>query len=413
SHNRMTMDQRTLSIVHPWDPWTQGVGGFDTALDGILRYAPREWSLEVIGLTSDPDLRPSRRWIDTVFADRPVRFFAALHDPEPDRVRRLPLSLRFTVACRAARVNASGRIVQFHRFETAYGLPRWPGQRWVYFLHNHPTEAQSPMSDVRWRRLARLHIRMITDRLRRADAVAAVDPRTPGWIQSHLPSLSGRVLLLPQWADPAVFSPGGPEERERARVDLRRSLAASPDARIVLFAGRLETQKDPLGLVDAIENVARVRDDVLLVIVGKGRLEGSITERARSLGIGDRLRLMGPVERSRLASLYRGADVVACTSAYEAGPRYVFEALACGTPAVSFDVGQVTPVLEKEKAAGRLVARRTTQAFSQALLEVLAQARDAASVRRCAASVEGFRPESSLRALFDVYRGWLSSPPSA
>ena len=31
-----------LSIVHPWDPWDQGIGGFDTALDGILRYAPRE-----------------------------------------------------------------------------------------------------------------------------------------------------------------------------------------------------------------------------------------------------------------------------------------------------------------------------------------------------------------------------------
>ena len=406
------MDHRALSIVHPWDPWAQGLGGFDTALDGILRYAPREWSLEVIGLTCDRRLRPARCWIDTEFADRPVRFFAALHDPEPDRVRRVPLALRFAVACRTARVNASGRIVQFHRFETAYGLPRRPRQRWVYFLHNHPTEVQSPMSDVRWKRLAGLHARMLAARLRRADAVAAVDPRTPGWIESHLPSLSGRVLWLRQWADPAVFSPGEPEERERDRIDLRRTLQASPDARIVLFAGRLETQKDPLALVDAINSVAQVREDVLLVIVGKGRLEGNITDRARSLGIEDRLRLKGPVERSRLASLYRAADVVACTSAYEAGPRYVFEALACGTPVVSFDVGQVQSALEEDPAAGRLVATRTTQAFSQALLEVLTQPRDAASVRRCAATVEGFRPESSLRALFDLYRGWLLPGPS-
>jgi len=402
------IDRLTLSIVHPWDPWAQGIGGFDTALDGIVRYAPRDWQLEVIGLTTDPSLRPARRWINTEFADRPVRFFAALHDPEPDRVRRLPLSLRFTAACWATRVNASGRIVQFHRFETAYGMPRRPGQRWVYFLHNHPTEVQSPMSDVRWKRVARLHAWMLVDRLRRADAVAAVDPRTPGWIESRLPSFSGRVLWLRQWADPAVFSPGEPAERERVRIDFRRTLQASPDAKIVLFAGRLETQKNPLALVDAVHGVARVRGDVLLVIVGKGRLESGVIERARTLGIADRLRLLSPVERGRMATLYRAADVVACTSGYEGGPRYVFEALACGTPVVSFDVGQVRSALEGEPAAGRLVETRAVESFSRALLEVLARPQDAESIRRCAAAVERFRPDASLAAVFDLYQSWLA-----
>jgi glycosyltransferase involved in cell wall biosynthesis len=406
------MGHPSLSIVHPWDPWAQGLGGFDTALDGILRYAPREWSVEVIGLTTDPRLRPARRWVEAAFAGRMIRFFAAFHDPEPDRVRRLPLSFRFTAACRAARVNASGRIIQFHRFETGFGLSRRWGQRWVYFLHNHPTEVQSPMSDVRWRRLAGLHTRMLTDRLRRADAVVAVDPRTPGWVESHLPSLSGRVLWLRQWADPAVFSPGEPEERERARMDLRRTQQASLDARIVLFAGRLETQKDPLALVDALQGVSRARDDVLLVIVGKGRLKSSLIQRARTLGISDRLRLIDPVERSRLAALYRAADVVACTSSYEGGPRYVFEALACGTPVVSFDVGQVRSALEGEPAAGRLVETRATESFSRALLEVLARSHDAESIRRCAAAVERFRPETSLRVVFDLYHSWLAPASS-
>lgn len=401
------MNPLTLSIVHPWDPWAQGLGGFDTALDGIVRYAPQEWRLEVIGLTTDRRLRPARRWIDTQFADRPLRFFAAFHDPEPDRVRRLPLSLRFTAACRAARVNASGRIVQFHRFETAFGLPRRPGQRWVVFLHNHPSEVHSAMSDVRWKRMVRLHSWMLADRLRRADAIAAVDPRTPGWIQSHLPSLSGRVLWLRQWADRGVFSPGDPELREQARLELRRALSAPPTARLVLYAGRLETQKNPLALVDAVHRVAQERTDVLLVIVGKGRLEAGVIERARSLGIGDRLRLLSPVERGRLASVYRAADVVACTSGYEGGPRYVFEALACGTPVVSFDVGQVRSALGAEPAAGRLVETRTTDAFSRALLQVLAQAHDVESVRRCAAAVEHFRPEESLSGVFALYQSWL------
>ncbi|MGH2627674.1 MAG: glycosyltransferase, partial [Anaerolineales bacterium] len=238
-------------------------------------------------------------------------------------------------------------------------------------------------------------------------------PRTPSWLESRLPALSGRVLWLREWADPAVFSAGPPQARRQARLDLRHDLAAPPDAKIVLFAGRLETQKNPLALVDALHGVSRHRDDVLLVVVGKGRLKDKLIERARVLGVGDRLRLLGPVERSRLASLYRAADIVACTSSYEGGPRYVFEALACGTPVVSVDVGQVRPVLEAEPATGRLAQSAGAEGFSRALLEVLAQPRDEEFVRRCAAAVEDFRPAASLRAVFDLYQGWLSATPSS
>lgn len=397
-----------LSIVHPWDPWHQGIGGFDTALDGILRYAPAEWGIEVIGLSTDSRVRPARRWIDTEFAGRRIRFFPAFHDPEPDRVRFLPLSFRFTAACRATGVRATGRIVQFHRFEAGFGLPRLADQRWVLFLHNHPAEARSSMSDMRWKRLGILHDLLLENRLARADAIAAVDPRTPDWIRSRLASGSRPVIWLREWADRNVFSPAAPDKRRQERDELRRSLHAGVEAKIVLFAGRFESQKDPLLLVRALHRLALERDEVRLLLVGKVRLRGRLIRLARAIGIEDHVHFADPVERRRMARYYRAADVVACTSSYEGGPRYVFEALACGTPVVSFDVGQVRSALEGGPAAGRLVETRTVDAFSRALREVFARPHDAESIRRCAAAVEQFRPEISLRPVFDLYQSWLA-----
>src|SRR3990170_1680305 len=96
----------SLSIVHPWDSWQQAVGGFDTCLDGILRTAPSEWRIELIGFSADVRERPVGRWLDREFAGRPVRFFAAHARRTAGPTKALPLSLRFSAACRTRGVRA-------------------------------------------------------------------------------------------------------------------------------------------------------------------------------------------------------------------------------------------------------------------------------------------------------------------
>jgi len=401
--------QVDLTILHPMDPWRQGMGGFDTCIDGILRYAPPSWSIEVIGLTAEPEKRPVGKWTELRFADRSIRFFPALSDRDPTMVRRVPLALRFVLACRHRGAVAHGKVIQIHRFESGFGIRPHSHQKAVYFLHNHPEEVDSRYSDIRWRRFRRLFQALMASRMRRAAAAVAVDPRTPAWVAGRFPWLDGRAVLLHGWADPRLFSPGTMAERRSARQSLLSRLGLEREAKLVAFVGRIERQKDPLMMIEAFAELARLEAGVALVVLGDGRLREAMRRKAESLGQGRRVLFLAPTDRESVAELYRASDVLACTSGFEAGPRVVFEALASGTPVVSFDVGQVSEVLGPgaPEEIGGLVKARDPRLFAWTLASVLSLPASAGRAARCAAAVRAFTPRRALAGLFEMYARWM------
>ncbi len=366
-----------LSIVHPADPWAQGVGGFDTCIDGVLRTAPEAWSVEVIGVSADPAERPVGRWLRLPLHGRELRFFAALADPEPDRIRSLPLSLRFAVACLSRRVRPTGRVVQYHRFEAAYAVPVGRSRHAVLFIHNHPEEIASPHSDVRWRHFPRIFVRLLRVAVRRAAAVVCVDPRTAAWVHAQVAAERVAVFTQRQWVDPATFGPGTPDKRRRAHLNL---------------------------LLDAFAASSSRRDDASLLLIGKGRLHDELAEHAHRLRLDGRFHVLPAVPRSDLAGIYRGCDVAACTSGFESGPRLVFEALASGVPVVTAAVGQGEAVVAADAVLGRVVHERTAAAFAEAIHAVLARPPSADDIRSRAASVADFTPGRALAPIFECYR---------
>lgn len=404
------------------DPWKQGIGGFDTCIDGILRYAPAEWSIEVVGLTTDPDERPVGRWLELTLADRKIRFFPVMTERHPGLVRRIPLVLRFVIACRLRSARPTGTVVEMHRFESALGIRPKAGARMVYFVHNHPEEVGSTYSDVRWRRLWWLFNRMLARTMRSAAAVVTVDPRSPAWLVERFRWLDGVTMFLREWADERIFTPGSGSDRDKARVDLRRRQGLDPKSKVVAFVGRVESQKDPLFMLAAFAELLGLDPSATLIMLGAGRMERSVRDRAQALGVAERVRFMASVRREAMADFYRAVDVLACTSRFEGGPRVVFEALASGTPAVSMEVGQVPAVLHEGTPpdVGALVRQRDPRRFAEALLRVLSAGGSAARARRCAAAVADFTPERSLADLFDLYARWIdcgapgvpASPPA-
>ncbi len=399
-----------VSIVHPFDPWSLGIGGYDTCLDGFVRHAPPDWEIEIVGVTADPDKRPVGRWLTTRLRGRRIRFLAALHEPDTERIRRIPLSLRFALSCRWRGVTASGRIVQFHRFETGFALPHRPNQLYVYFLHNHPSELVGPASDVRWKGLPHVFWRALDNRLGGAHAVWATNPRTPSSLAARNIKLAGKTFWLPTWAEPATFYPGQWLDREQGRIRIRGKLELPAKTRIVVFAGRFESQKDPILLLEAFAKLIGRHADVALLMVGKGRLQDRIVDIARALALGDRFRLMGTLRRRELAELYRCCDVAVCTSAYEAGPRSIPEALACGIPVVSFNVGQVDTIMAPLHEMGLVVKVRGAAAFAESLERALILPRSREMMERFAETVRTWTPDKALSSVFENYDNWLQAP---
>jgi glycosyltransferase involved in cell wall biosynthesis len=142
--------------------------------------------------------------------------------------------------------------------------------------------------------------------------------------------------------------------------------ATLEDRPALVFAGRLTAQKD-LGL--AFEALSYV-PEAHLSVVGDGPDRPRLEQLRDDLGLGDRVRFLGPQPRSEALGLMRAADVVVLSSAWENFPHGVVEALAVGTPVVATRVGGV-PEIVVDGENGLLVEPGDAAAFGGALRRIL------------------------------------------
>ncbi len=172
-----------------------------------------------------------------------------------------------------------------------------------------------------------------------------------------------RVSVVPCGVDLDLFRPDGPVE-ERATGTRR-----------VVVVGRLVERK---GAGDAIFALASVPDAELIVAGGPdaASLPGDpeakrLLSIARSLGVEDRVKLRGRVDRKELSALLHSADVVACVPWYEPFGIVPLEAMACGVPVVASAVGGLTDSVV-DGVTGALVPPRRPERLAATLRSLLA-----------------------------------------
>jgi glycosyltransferase involved in cell wall biosynthesis len=399
-----------VSIVHPLDPANPGLGGFDTCINDFIRYAPDRWQIEVIGVTSDPAARPVGTASQIDVDGRPVTFVPALADREPDVVRPIPLSLRFVLGCRVRRLRPAGRIEQLHRFESAFAYQE-RGARQALFLHNDPDELIGRGSDIRWRGLAALYWTLFRRAVKQADAMFVVHPASQHSLEARYPDLAGRLRHLPVWADPAVFQPS--VDPSGPAADLRAQYGFAAGTQLLVFAGRFASQKNLTLLLEALALCRRHGLDCGLLLVGKGPQEARLRHVVERLDLGPDVRIVPTVDRPTLAGIYRDADLAVCSSHYEAGPRHVLEALACGTPIASTAVGQVVEILSSYPTVGSLADEPTAGSLAQAISKMLGRGKNGEVRQQCLQAAGSYHPEKILREVYQLYTQWLAADEMA
>jgi glycosyltransferase involved in cell wall biosynthesis len=137
-----------------------------------------------------------------------------------------------------------------------------------------------------------------------------------------------------------------------------------------------------------------------LLIVGQGPAQGALEAQIAALGLGDRVRLLGPLPHEALPALFAAADAMVLPSATEGLANVWVEALASGTPIVTSDVGGAREVVDRPEA-GRLAARNPA-ALASAVREILAEPPSQEAVR---AAAKRFTWEANSVALYDHLRG--------
>lgn len=105
------------------------------------------------------------------------------------------------------------------------------------------------------------------------------------------------------------------EYTDKQRGQIRKMFGLKPDDFVVLFTGRLTEGKGILELLQAFREVSKKRDDLKLLVVGKGFIERKTTSRfERKLqrtaeNLGDKVVFTGFVDYEKIPDIYKIADV--------------------------------------------------------------------------------------------------------
>ena len=121
------------------------------------------------------------------------------------------------------------------------------------------------------------------------------------------------------------------EARAKARADL--GLVGGQFA--VGHVGRFMAQKNHAFLIDAFEQVARRREDAVLLLVGTGEAEACVESSVAERGLSGRVRFLG--QRTDMPDMYAAFDAFVLPSLYEGLGLVGVEAQRSGLPCLLSD----------------------------------------------------------------------------
>jgi len=199
-----------------------------------------------------------------------------------------------------------------------------------------------------------------------------------------------RIRLLYHGVDVEKFTPGS--------CKLEHS---------ILFVGRIQR---PKGLHVLLESLTRINEPLTIVIVGPisdGKYYEEIWARAREQDLERKHKLLwlGPItDQSCLIDWYRKSSVHVCPSLREEVGNSILEAMACGTPVVATNVGNI-PELVRDRRTGILVPPDNASDLARAI-EYVVENEDVRKRFACEARIhvsQNFSLDKTVSHLVQIY----------
>jgi glycosyltransferase involved in cell wall biosynthesis len=291
--------------------------------------------------------------------------------------------------------------LEFHRFEPLLPFLRDRRPKNA-FVHHNMSVIRNSKSDIKWKHISGLYFALERRVVPRCASIFCVRADAVKAYRETFPAIADRFHFIATWMDPELFHPAPDGRRRELRQPFQQTLDLPPESEVVIWVGRLDQQKDPLLLVEAFRRINAERRNTRLVIVGDGVLRSAIVRRVKALGLDASVVFAGLRSPQEVADLLQIADAFLLTSAYEGMPMAVLEALGCGVPVVTTNVGEVSRVVYSG-LNGQIVNDHSPDTFARAALEVLSKGQVFRG-RPCVEAVVDYVPQKVLAPVYDNYR---------
>ncbi|MDM8349792.1 glycosyltransferase [Pseudomonas sp. sp1636] len=227
-------------------------------------------------------------------------------------------------------------------------------------------------------------------------------------VHANIGYVPSKLLVIPNGYDLSRFKPDG-----AVGAEVRSDLAFGAGEFVIGKVGRFDPLKDHFNLLRALSLVVERQINFRCLLVGKGlspdnvALVAYITE----LGLQDRVMLAG--QRTDIPAVMNALDLHVLSSCSEGFPNVLAEAMACGTPCVSTDVGDALEILGDARAC---CPAQNPEALADVIIKMATEwQRDPAAWQaRRAASTLRIADRFSIEGMVDAYEAcWAGSERQA
>ncbi|OGG51674.1 hypothetical protein A3C18_03485 [Candidatus Kaiserbacteria bacterium RIFCSPHIGHO2_02_FULL_54_11b] len=196
----------------------------------------------------------------------------------------------------------------------------------------------------------RLKLLLARSLLSQATSIRVVSKRIADSLKAR--GVKAPITVLPVFIDLENLKKAEPLDKRARYPNFKK---------IVLVVARLEKEKNVTASIRAFAEIAKADATAGLVVIGSGSERVSLENLAKELGVEKKVVFEGAQDPF---PFYKAADLLLLTSSYEGFGMVLIEALAAGSPVVSYDVG-----LARE--AGAIIA--TPESMPRVAIAVLSE----------------------------------------